>query len=822
MMNLLLDAWAAVMWKACWQGSLVVLAVWLICLAIPSMPARCRCWLWRLAILKFMVVLLLPTLVNLPLLPAPAVAAPIPEVAVQIVTRQVPVSRVEPVEFHPSRTVELPSLRAILAFLWIIGFGWSLARLLVAWNGARRLRKQSRMIDNTPPIEQLAIQARQYGLRTSPALLATEGNGSPMLIGILRPTIVVPAGTLRKLSPPELAMVLGHELAHIRRGDLLWNLAAAAVRAVFFFHPLVWLSQRRLNLAQEVAADELAILRQHHDPVSYGKLLVSVISKIGPSRLIPTMSMGTAGSVHSLTSRLVAMASIGRVSRGIIATSGILLAATVLLGIVPWRLVAAEPKVSENPKEPPKVALPAYRIEPPDVISIEMLKLIPLPPYRAEIFDVLQIRANALPDQPIDNYYIVEAEGTINLGPTYGTVRVSGMTIDEIRATLNKWLRQWLRDPNTSVQLARVSGAQPVTGQYLVGPDGTINLRQYGVVNIAGKTVTEARIALQNHLKQYLDSPDLFVKVAAYNSKVFYVITQEDSSGDEVRRFPATGEERVSDAIRNIGGLSLASSKKIWISRPVPHRSGDQQILSVEWNAVTQEVQAATNYQILPSDRVFVGTPQSPSKAESTPAQTRRSVWEPNMDQQKAIAEIERSGGTVWTYEESPGKPVIGVYFANKRMIVQGVKNGGSPNFAKVVTFRTNKGLLNIEDVAEMHDLRVTQDSDPNVRQNNVTDAGLASLNGLPQVQVVSLWGTQISDAGVDNLKGLTNLTVLDLCETKVTDAGVKTLQRMLPKCKIIPAGTIHQSSVFPDRQSVIDPDRIYDPIPIPPIPRSR
>ena len=92
MMDLLLDAWAAVMCKACWQGSLVVLAVWLICRVMPSMPARCRCWLWRLAILKFLAVLLLPTLVNLPLLPAPPVASPIPEVAVQIVTQQMPAS----------------------------------------------------------------------------------------------------------------------------------------------------------------------------------------------------------------------------------------------------------------------------------------------------------------------------------------------------------------------------------------------------------------------------------------------------------------------------------------------------------------------------------------------------------------------------------------------------------------------------------------------------------------------------------------------------------------------------------------------------------
>ena len=109
-----------------------------------------------------------------------------------------------------------------------------------------------------------------------------------------------------------------------------------------------WLSQRQLNLAQEVAADELAILRQHHDPASYGTLLVSVISRLGPSRLIPAMSMGTVGSVQSLTRRLVAMASIGRVSRRVIVASGFLLAATALAGIVPWQLVAAEPKSADD------------------------------------------------------------------------------------------------------------------------------------------------------------------------------------------------------------------------------------------------------------------------------------------------------------------------------------------------------------------------------------------------------------------------------------------------------------------------------------------
>ncbi len=203
---------------------------------------------------------------------------------------------------------------------------------------------------------------------------------------------------------------------------------------------------------------------------------------------------------------------------------------------------------------------------------------------------------------------MVEAEGIINLGPTYGSVHVSGMTIDEIRTTLKNSLHQWRKDPSVSVQLARVSGAQPVTGQYLVGPDGTINLHQYGVVKIAGKTVTEARVAIQEHLKQFLDSPELSVSVVDYNSRVYYIITQGAGLGDNVRRLPITGNETVLDAISQVNGLSQLSKKKIWIARPVPHNVGCQQILPINWEAITNETKTktATNYQLLPGDRLFV------------------------------------------------------------------------------------------------------------------------------------------------------------------------------------------------------------------------
>ena len=158
----------------------------------------------------------------------------------------------------------------------------------------------------------------------------------------------------------------------------------------------------------------------------------------------------------------------------------------------------------------------------------------------------------------------------MNLGPAYGTVRVIGMTIEEAQRAIKAKLMNILREPEVSVQLARASGMQPITGPYLVGPDGTVNLRQYGAVYVAGKTLTEAKLALEQQLSACVDSPEVSVDIASYNSKVYYIITEGGGQGDNVVRLPVTGNETVLDAISQIQGLSQLSSKSIWIARPSP------------------------------------------------------------------------------------------------------------------------------------------------------------------------------------------------------------------------------------------------------------
>ena len=262
---------------------------------------------------------------------------------------------------------------------------------------------------------------------------------------------------------------------------------------------------------------------------------------------------------------------------------------------------------SSVPRELDQVSLPRYVIEPPDILMINAVKIVPKPPHKIEPFDGLLIRVlGALPDQPIADAFAVDPEGTVDLGPSYGRVMVKDLTIDEAQATIQRSLSQVLEDPQVSVSLAFSSGAQQIQGEHLVGPDGRVNLGTYGMVYVTGLTIDEARATIERHLSEYLEDPQVAVDVFAYNSKKYYVITQGAGFGDNVDDQPITGNETVLDAVAHIGGLSQLSSKKIWIARPAPNGVGCEQILPVNWDDITRGASTATNYQILPGDRLFI------------------------------------------------------------------------------------------------------------------------------------------------------------------------------------------------------------------------
>lgn len=264
------------------------------------------------------------------------------------------------------------------------------------------------------------------------------------------------------------------------------------------------------------------------------------------------------------------------------------------------------PVPGDMPRELSKIALPEYIIEPPDILVIEALQLIPKSPYHVRSGDVLSVQVEGtLPDSPISGPYAIEPGGVLNLGAPYGLIKVGGLDVDAVQKLVHEHLLQHLRDPIATVSLLQMSGTQQIAGQHLVGPDGQVNLGSYGSVSVVGMTVPQAKAAIEAHLSLYLERPEIAVDIFAYNSKVYYIVSQGAGLGDTITRFPITGNETVLDALSNVNGFSQVASKKMWVARPTPY-TNDVQILPVDWAAITAEGATATNYQLMPGDRLFI------------------------------------------------------------------------------------------------------------------------------------------------------------------------------------------------------------------------
>jgi polysaccharide export outer membrane protein len=279
-----------------------------------------------------------------------------------------------------------------------------------------------------------------------------------------------------------------------------------------------------------------------------------------------------------------------------------------------------EIEASDLPRELDMATIPAYRVAPPDILILEAVNNIrpAKDPLRAG--DELIIRAsNTFPVDPsgdaatnefkiIRNVYRVQTDGTVDLGPEYGNVAVEGMTVDEAKTAIEAHLKDTigLATPKVAVSMPDVNGRQEISGEHLVRPDGTVSLGIYGSVYVAGMTVDEIKQAVEAHLSEFIHQPEIQVDVAAYNSKVIYVITDGGGFGETVTPIPFTGNDTVLDAVAKIQGLSEVSSKMMWVARPAPNGTGCAQKLPVDWRAITEDGVTTTNYQLLPGDRIYI------------------------------------------------------------------------------------------------------------------------------------------------------------------------------------------------------------------------
>lgn len=191
----------------------------------------------------------------------------------------------------------------LVAGLWLLGFGAMVLRLLLAAAQVRRLRRTRLRAVPTAWQHRLDDLARRAGLARPVQVLMSGLVSSPLVIGSIKPLILLPLGLLSGLAPAEVDMLLAHELAHIVRRDYLFNLLQAVAETVFFYHPAVWFLSGVLHAEREHCCDDLAT-QLTGSPRQLAHALAALAELTYQAPAVPRLALAASGRGGTLLHRV--------------------------------------------------------------------------------------------------------------------------------------------------------------------------------------------------------------------------------------------------------------------------------------------------------------------------------------------------------------------------------------------------------------------------------------------------------------------------------------------------------------------------------------
>lgn len=169
---------------------------------------------------------------------------------------------------------------ALVVGTWTLGVLALSMRLLGGWLVARRLVVRA----VAPASADIAAIARRLAehlaLRRVARIVESSAVSVPVVIGWMKPVVLLPAAALSGLTLAQVEGLLAHELAHVRRHDYVANILQSAVEILLFYHPAVWMLSRRVRIEREHCCDDLAVTIC--DPVVYVSALTEVATSATP------------------------------------------------------------------------------------------------------------------------------------------------------------------------------------------------------------------------------------------------------------------------------------------------------------------------------------------------------------------------------------------------------------------------------------------------------------------------------------------------------------------------------------------------------------
>ncbi len=187
-----------------------------------------------------------------------------------------------------------------IVLVWMLGATFFLVRMLGGLVYVQRLRYTNNQAVTPYWNEKLKVLKSKIRLRKKVKLVESAIASVPMVIGYIKPVILLPIGAINNLQENEVEAILAHELAHIQRNDYLINILLSVIEVLFYFNPAVWWIAANIRTERENCCDDTAV-ELCGSSLTYAKALVS-LQEIGKSA--PNMAMTFSGPKNQLLHRV--------------------------------------------------------------------------------------------------------------------------------------------------------------------------------------------------------------------------------------------------------------------------------------------------------------------------------------------------------------------------------------------------------------------------------------------------------------------------------------------------------------------------------------
>jgi len=267
-----------------------------------------------------------------------------------------------------------------IVLVWMLGATFFLLRMLGGLVYVQRLRYTNNQEVAPYWNRKLNALKSKIRLRKKVKLVESAIASVPMVIGYIKPVILLPIGAINNLQENEVEAILAHELAHIQRNDYLMNILLSVIEVLFYFNPAVWWIAANIRTERENCCDDTAV-KLCGSSLTYAKALVS-LQEIGCSA--PKMAMPFSGSKNQLLHRVKRILNQPQNKSNIMEkmSATLLLMVTVtLFSIGAQSNYDYKMMVSENLEEASllEVALIPPLEKAPKTIKLESLTFAPLP-----------------------------------------------------------------------------------------------------------------------------------------------------------------------------------------------------------------------------------------------------------------------------------------------------------------------------------------------------------------------------------------------------------------------------------------------------------